>query len=175
MATLTVWKFDEATGARQALQLLERQQKAELIEIADAAIVTWPEGRKKPKTRQLHNMAGAGALGGSFWGLLFGLIFFVPILGLAVGAAVGALTASMADVGIDDDFIRNVRDKVTPGTSALFAMTPKGVTDGVLEQFEGSRGELIPPTLSSEKKRKLGDAFKATKKRVCPAHGGYPP
>ena len=64
MATLTVWKFNDATGARQALQLLERQQKAELIEIVDAAIVTWPEGRKKPKTEQLHNMTGAGALGG---------------------------------------------------------------------------------------------------------------
>src|SRR3954454_7209153 len=62
MATLTVWKFNDATGARQALQLLERQQKAELIEIVDAAIVTWPEGRKKPKTEQLHNMTGAGAL-----------------------------------------------------------------------------------------------------------------
>ena len=99
MATLTVWKFDEATGAGRALQMLERQQKAELIEIVDAAIVTWPEGRKKPKTQQLHNMTGAGALGGSFWGLLFGLLFFIPLLGMAVGAAMGALSGSMADVG----------------------------------------------------------------------------
>ena len=75
MATLTVWKFDEAGGARGALQLLERQQKAELIEIIDAAIVTWPEDRKKPKTQQLHNMTGAGALGGSFWCALNGSFF----------------------------------------------------------------------------------------------------
>ena len=87
MATLTVWKFDEAAGARLALQLLEGQQKAELIEIVDAAIVTWPEGRKKPKTEQLHNMTGAGALGGSFWGLLFGLLFFVPLLGMCLTKA----------------------------------------------------------------------------------------
>ena len=49
MATLTVWKFDEAGGARGALELLERQQKAELIEIIDAAIVTWPEDRRSPR------------------------------------------------------------------------------------------------------------------------------
>ena len=111
MATLTVWKFDDATGARRALQLLEKQQKAELIEIVDAAIVTWPEGRKNTKTEQLHNMTGAGALGGSFWGLLFGLLFFIPLLGMAVGAALGALSGSMADVGIDDTFIKNVGER----------------------------------------------------------------
>ena len=44
-------------------------------------------GQKKPKTRQLHNLTGAGALGGAFWGMLFGLIFFVPLLGAAIGAA----------------------------------------------------------------------------------------
>ena len=139
MATLTVWKFNDATGARQALQLLERQQKAELIEIIDAAIVTWPEGRKKPKTEQLHNMTGAGALGGSFWGLLFGLLFFIPLLGMAMGAALGALSGSMADVGIDDSFIKNVRDEVTPGSSALFVMTGKVVADRVLDEFQHRR------------------------------------
>src|SRR6476659_10392708 len=135
MATLTVGKFNDATGARQALQLLERQQKAELIEIIDAAIVTWPEGRKKPKTEQLHNMTGAGALGGSFWGLLFGLLFFVPLLGMAMGAAMGALAGSMSDVGIDDDFINQVRNEITPGTSGLFVMTSDAVLDKVKEAF----------------------------------------
>ena len=62
----------------------------------------------------MNNLTGAGALGGSFWGLLFGLIFFVPLLGLAIGAGIGALTGSMSDVGIDDRFIKEVRDKVTP-------------------------------------------------------------
>ena len=58
-------------------------------------------------------------MGGSFWGLLFGLIFFVPLLGMAVRAGLGALSGSMTDVGIDDDFIRTIRDEITPGRSAL--------------------------------------------------------
>src|SRR6478752_2643088 len=155
MATLTVWKFNDATGARQALQLLERQQKAELIEIVDAAIVTWPEGRKKPKTEQLHNMTGAGALGGSFWGLLFGLIFFVPLLGMAVGAAMGALSGSMSDVGIDDGFINGVRDQVTPGTSALFLMSSDAVMDKVKDAFDGQHVELIQTNLDNAQEAKL--------------------
>jgi uncharacterized membrane protein len=162
MAALTVWKFDSADGARGALDLLERLQKEELIQVNDAAVVTWPEGRKKPRTEQLHSMTGAGALGGSFWGLLFGLIFFVPLLGMAVGAAMGALAGSMSDVGIDDEFIRNVRDKVTPGTSALFVMTSNAVADKVLDQFRGTRAELVSTNLSHEQEARLREAFAET-------------
>jgi uncharacterized membrane protein len=159
MATLTVWKFDTADGAQNALTTLERLQKEELIQVVDAAVVTWPVGRKKPKTQQLRSMTGAGALGGSFWGLLFGLIFFVPILGLAIGAAMGALAGSLSDVGIDDEFIRRVRDEVTPGTSALFVMTANAVTDRVLEPFRGNRPELITTNLSKEQEARLREAF----------------
>ena len=105
MATLTVWKFDSPTGADDAVVTLESLAKQELIKIHDAATVSWAPDKKKPKTRQLHSLAGAGALGGAFWGFLFGLLFFIPLLGLAIGAAAGAIAGSLTDVGIDDDFI----------------------------------------------------------------------
>ncbi len=159
MATLTVWKFDSAGGAADALGLLERMQKEELLRINDGAYVYWPEGKKKPKTEQLHNMTSGGALGGSFWGLLFGLIFFVPLLGMAVGAAMGALTGSMTDVGIDDTFIREVREHVTPGTSALFVMTSDVVRDKVLEEFKQTGATLLSTNLSNEQEGKLREAF----------------
>ncbi|MBK1787019.1 DUF1269 domain-containing protein [Prauserella cavernicola] len=162
MGTFTVWKFDSADGAADALAKLERLQKEQLIQINDAAYVYWPEGQKKPKTKQLHHLAGMGALGGSFWGLLFGLLFFVPLLGLAVGAAVGAATGAMTDVGIDDDFIREVRENVTPGTSALFLMSSQAVVDKVLEEFKGSGATLISTNLSSEQEVRLREAFSET-------------
>lgn len=159
MATLTVWKFPDALGAERAESTLDLLQKQELITVHDAAMVSWPAGAKKPRTRQLNNLAAAGALGGSFWGLLFGLIFFVPLLGLAIGAATGALSGSMADVGIDDDFIRGVRDQVTPGTSALFVMTSDAVLDKVHEAFAGQDMELISTNLSTEQETSLRGAF----------------
>jgi uncharacterized membrane protein len=162
MATLTVWKFDSAGGAENALALLERMQKEELLQINDGAYVYWPEGKKKPKTEQMHSLTGAGALGGSFWGLLFGLIFFVPLLGMAVGAAMGALSGSMADVGIDDEFIREVRAQVTPGTSALFVMTSNAVVDKVAEEFRHSGATLVSTNLSHEQEEKLREAFSET-------------
>ena len=104
-------------------------------------------------------MTGAGALGGAFWGMLFGLLFFIPLLGMAVGAAAGALSGSLVDVGIDDDFIKSVREKVTPGTSALFLMSSNAVMDKIHDAFEGSKPELIETNLSNEQEAQLRAAF----------------
>lgn len=159
MANLTVLKFESSDGAEQALTTLAELQKQQLITIVDAAIVTWPADKKKPKTRQLHNMAGIGALSGAFWGMLFGLIFLIPIAGLAIGAAMGALSGSLADVGIDDRFIKDVQAKVTPGTSALFLMSTGAVVDRVAEAFKGQQFELIASNLTADQEAKLNEYF----------------
>ncbi|UCD99853.1 MAG: DUF1269 domain-containing protein [Chloroflexota bacterium] len=159
MATLSVLKFHTPTGADEALDLVKSLQKQQLITLQDAAIVTWPEGAKKPKTRQLINLAGMGAMNGAFWGMLFGLIFFVPLLGMAVGAAFGALGASMADVGIDDEFINKTKGKVTEGTSALFLLTSDATTDKVVDQMKKLDFEIVSTSLSQEEEDKLRAAF----------------
>jgi len=159
MTTLTVLKFPTAGGAEEMLGVLEGLQKQQLITIQDAAIVTWPMGKKKPKTRQLHSLAGFGALEGAFWGMLFGLLFFVPILGLAVGAGMGALAGSFADVGIDDKFIKEVQSKVTEGSSALFLMSSGAVADRIAPAVQGMKFEIMDTNLSKEEEEKLRAAF----------------
>ncbi len=162
MATLTAVKFSTPEGADQALNLLENLQKQNLIQVQDAAVVSWPTGSKKPKTRQLTNTTAAGALGGAFWGMLFGLIFLVPLFGAAIGALSGALGGALTDVGISDDFIKNTRDKVTEGTSALFLLSANAVTDRVAEAFKTlPEYELIASNLSSEQEAKLKEVFSA--------------
>jgi uncharacterized membrane protein len=159
VATLSVLKFPEADGADRMITKLEQLQKMEMIKIEDAAIVSWPEGARKPRTRHLNNLAGLGALDGAFWGLLFGLIFFVPLLGMALGAAAGALGGSLTDVGIDDDFIKQVRDHVTEGTSALFLLSSGAVVDRVKEAVEGIDFELVTTNLPKEEEDKLRETF----------------
>ena len=159
MSSMTVWKFPTPYGADAALDKLQALQTQQLITVQDAAVVSWEPGKSKPKTRQLSDTTKRGALGGGFWGLLFGLIFFVPILGLAIGAALGALSGSLADVGISNDFINSVREKVTPGTSALFLLSSDAVQDRVREEFQGVQAELISTNLSVEQENKLREAF----------------
>lgn len=159
MATLTVWKFDTPQGAQEALNKLVDLSKQQLIQINDAAVVSWEQGKKKPKTHNYGSLTGQGALSGAFWGMLFGLLFFVPFLGLAVGAAMGALAGKFADYGIDDKFIKEVREQVTEGTSALFLMTSNAVRDRVAEVFQGTSVELIQSNLSSEQEAQLMEDF----------------
>jgi uncharacterized membrane protein len=160
MATLSALKFGTPDGAQQALQTLESLQKQQLIQIIDAAIVSWPEGKKKPKTQQLHSLGGLGALNGAFWGMLFGLLFFIPFLGMAIGAAMGALSGHFADYGIDDNFIKSVREQVTPGTSALFLLTQGAVVDRVTDAMKaGPKFEVISTNLSKEQEEQLKAAF----------------
>lgn len=161
MSALTVWKFSTADGADHALSKLEDLQKQQLIQVLDAAIVSWPRGRKRPKTYQAMNTAGAGALGGAFWGLLFGLLFFSPLL-ILVGATAGAISGRFTDYGINDNFIKDVQSKVTEGTSALFLMTGQVTVDKVEAAFApNEKGELIQSNLSTEQEAKLREDFGA--------------
>jgi len=159
MHIVTVWKFDTPHGADDALTKLDKLHHELVIELHDAAVVSWEPGDKKPRTRQLHSSTGAGALGGSFWGLLLGLIFFVPILGLAIGAAGGAIYGLLKDAGISDAFIKDVREKVTPGTSALFAVTSDALFDKVAAEFRDTDAELVRTNLSDEQEARLREAF----------------
>ncbi len=161
MATLTVWKFPDPDGAERVREKVIALQKQELIKIHDAAVVTWPTDKKKPKTKQLFSPTAAGASGGAFWGLLFGLIFFVPFFGMAFGAAMGALSGSLRDFGIDDDFIASVRDKVGQGTSALFLLSSDAVVDRVKEALAGEEMELIATNLTAENEEALAELFES--------------
>jgi uncharacterized membrane protein len=161
MATLAVLKFDTPHGANDLLTTLAELQKQQLITILDAAVVTWPVEKKKPLTRQLVNPTASGALSGTFWGLLFGFIFFVPFLGAAFGAAMGALMGHFSDYGIDDQFIKELRAKVTPGTSGLFILENTQAIDKVGDavKAKGIKFEVIQTNLSKEQEQKLKEAF----------------
>jgi uncharacterized membrane protein len=161
VATLSVLKFPTADGAQQMESTLLELQKQHVIEVQDAAIVAWPQGKSKPQTHQLHSLTGQGALIGAFWGMLFGLIFVVPFFGLAVGAAMGALSGKFADYGIDDNFIKQTREKVTEGTSALFLLTSGAVQDKVVEAMKDQTFEIIMTNLPKAKEDELRAAFGA--------------
>jgi uncharacterized membrane protein len=158
MATLTVWKFDNASGADDAVSTLERLAKEELIVIHDAATVSWAAGKKKPKTHQVSSMTGAGALGGAFWGMLFGLLFFIPLLGMAVGAAAGGAAGAMSDIGVDDSMMKSIGEQLEPGKAAVFALTSAGNLDKVLPELSRFNGQVLQTSLSSEGEQALREA-----------------
>lgn len=150
----------EETAEQARNKLIELQQQ-NLITLADAAVaIRGADG--KVKVKQVNNLVGAGALSGAFWGTLLGFIFLVPLVGMAAGAAAGALSGKAMDIGVDDRFIKNVGDKLVPGTSALFVLSIQSTPDRVINEMKVFGGEIIETNLSQEQEDRLREAFSAS-------------
>ena len=78
-----------------------------------------------------------------------------------MGAGIGALSGSLADFGIDDDFVDQVKEKVTEGTSALFLLESGAVVDRIHDETRGMDFEIVSTNLPKEQEEKLREAFAA--------------
>jgi len=174
VSTLVVLAFPTEGGAQNVLTVVNDLQKQNLIALDDAAtVVRGQDG--KPKVKQATSLVGAGAWGGAFWGMLLGLLFFVPFLGLAIGAVTGALMGKFTDIGIDDKFIRDVEQKIPPGSSALFLLVRQATMDRVLEALKPYNPEVLQTSLSSEQEARLREAFGTTPEAAAEAAPAAPP
>lgn len=162
MRNLIVVAYSNENQAEQVRLDFLKMQKDYLVELEDAVVaVRKPDG--KVKLRQMYNLAAGGAVGGGFWGMLIGLIFLNPLLGLVVGAGAGAAAGALSDVGINDKFMKQLAEKLQPGTSALFVLVRSELTDKVLDDLRGSGGTIMQTSLSHEDERKLREAIDSVK------------
>jgi uncharacterized membrane protein len=156
VVTLTVWRFEAVQAAEDGLTRIEALARAGDVAVEDAALVSWPAGHRKPSTRELGAITGPGRLWGGFWGILLALIFLTPIAGPTFGAAAGAVAGSLSDFGIEDDFVKRVRETVTPGTSALFLVSADGTATRLASELAA---DPIRLDLTHEQARLLHEAL----------------
>jgi uncharacterized membrane protein len=158
MSELVVIGFDDAPQAEAVRVKLLELQREHLIDLEDA-VVAVKDRAGAIELRQIHNLTAAGAIGGGFWGALVGLIFVSPLLGMAVGAAAGAISGALSDVGIDDDFMRELASTLEPGRSALFVLMRKSTPDKVLEELRGHHGKVLRTSLSHDEEQRLREVL----------------
>ena len=136
MATITVLKFSSPDGAANALRVLQDLEKERLIRLIDAAMVSWPIGKKSPATKQL----------------------VTPLLAMTLRAAFGGL-GTIGGYGLDAAFLDQIRRGVQEGTSALFLMTADAVLDRVASAMKELQFEIFATNLSAEQERELREAL----------------
>ena len=160
MATLVAIGYPDETTAEKARQTVQSLE-ADLVIQADqvAAISRDSEGKYHVTTTHGGASAGGGAVWGGFWGLLFGLLFFVPFFGLAIGAGMGALFGHLGENAIDKEFQEQVRDRVQPGTSALFMIIEQATPDKAIAALKQYGGTVFRTSLSDEDTAKLQEAL----------------
>jgi uncharacterized membrane protein len=162
MSTLVVIEYDDMYKAEETRLLLRKLQKDYLIDLEDA-VVAVKDGQGKVKLHQAVNLTGMGAMSGGFWGSLIGLIFLNPLIGLAVGASAGAVSGALTDVGINDNFMKELAGGMTPRSSALFVLVRKSTPDKVLEELTGTGGKILKTSLTHEDEAKLQAALSGVK------------
>ncbi len=158
MSDLIAVGFKDEFKADEVLNDLAKLQREHLIDLEDAAVVV-RNLKGKVKIKQGQELVTSGALSGGVWGLLLGFIFFNPLLGWAVGAAAGALTGTLTDLGIDDNFIKEIGSTIEPGTSAIFVLVRQATPDKVLEDLSKFEGKVLRTSLSKADEAKLQEAL----------------
>lgn len=158
MSDLLVIEFPTEAKAEEVRQKLLAMQSEYLIELGDAVVATkCAEGQVK--LNQLFQPVKAGAVSGMFWGGLVGLIFLMPLAGAAVGAASGALSGKFADLGINDNFMKEAAKTLQSGNAALFLLIRKMTTDKVMAELRGSGGKILRSSFDETKEDALQAAL----------------
>lgn len=156
MSDLIVVAFDDETTAFDLRAELAKLQSEYLLEMEDIVVVTRND-EGKIRLHQALDLTLAGAASGSFWGLLVGFLFLNPLIGAAAGAGAGALAGALSDTGINDGFIRQVSERLKPGTSAVFLLVRSMTGDKVLARLSdyAGKGHILQSSLSGAQEEAL--------------------
>lgn len=156
MSNLVVVAFPNQELAFELRAELVKLQQEYLIDMEDVVIVT-KDAEGKVKLHQPVSLTTMGAVGGSFWGMLVGMLFLNPLLGMAVGAGAGALSGKLSDIGINDEFMKELAENFQPGSSAIFVLVKKVTADKVLDalaEFTG-KGKVLQTSLTKTEEGEL--------------------
>ena len=156
MSTLIAITYDDEQTGRDAFDALGEMQKMQIIELEDAAFATKdPKGKVKVKQTLEKQATGMSVSWGFLWGFLIGLIFGGPLFwGLATALLTG-LIAKGRDLGIDNEFMKEVSDSLEPGGSAVFMLVVKATPDKAMEELEKYGGHVAQTSLSKEDEEHL--------------------
>jgi uncharacterized membrane protein len=156
VSDLVAIAYPDLATAKDVASNAAQLTKSHELELEDLVVVERrPDGKVK-----LHqpSLTGAGAASGALWGGLIGLIFFAPLLGMAAGAAAGAAGGALSDYGVDDNFMKDMGEKLEPGGAAVVALVRKVTADKVLPNLK-HQGTVIQTSLDAEREELLKQAL----------------
>jgi uncharacterized membrane protein len=158
MSTLVAIAYPDTDTAERVRTELVQMTKEHLLQLDDAVVVEHREDGKI-KLHQAVSTTGAGAAGGALWGGLIGLLFLAPLFGMAIGAASGAVMGKVTDVGVNDNFMKELGAKMPAGGAALIMLGRAEAPERVLERVRQFGGEVIQTSLDTEQEERLRSAL----------------
>jgi uncharacterized membrane protein len=160
MAHLVVLGLDSPAKAEEVFDLAGDLAKQELLQLQDAAYA-YRDDKGKVRIHQAVSLTGAGAASGALWGTLIGMLFLMPVAGLAIGAGTGALAGKLADVGINDDTIRQIGSQLEQGKAAVFLLARSATVDRVIDALKPYNPTVIQTNLTKDREEELVKALQS--------------
>ncbi len=159
MSDIVVITFDDPDEAGKVRESIRKTEKSGFVSLDDSAIVVKDAEGKVHVKNEVDRGVKIGALGGGFLGLFIGFLFLGPIGALVIGGLIGGGIGSLAHLGIQHSFIKDVSDQLQPGTSALFIIVRDAnpdVTVATLRQYEGTIIQTsLPPEAEEALRRSM--------------------
>jgi uncharacterized membrane protein len=155
--------FDDRGRAAQVRDEITRlaREKHQLILLDVAVAVRYRDGsftlngEPFPAVTKFH--------GGRIAHFLAGLALGAPPLtGAAVGAMYARFGATPMEVGISDDFVREVEDLIKPDRSVLFVLDEGGDMDAILHAIRGLGGTVLKTNVDLERARLIQSTLAAS-------------
>ncbi len=159
--SLVALSFDHPLKAQEALLAAMRLQERGHLKLDDAAIVSKGAGGRIRIQQTKDINPGQGAVSGSWWGILAGIFAGQPLIGAALGAALGGLWAKLRDLGIDDDEMRRLGEKLPNEHAALFVLIVEASLPVVLAELRRFDGGLLFDQLDEDTRAKVIESMGA--------------
>jgi uncharacterized membrane protein len=158
---MIVVAFENEYDADQVLNSLKGMESMDIVDLKNAAVIVRDSSGdvKIKETSDFDTKQGALGGGGAAAGAVLGLLGGGFIRGALLGAAGGAAAGKFIDLGLEDDFLKEIGDSLGPGTSAVVALVDFEQVDRAmqeLDKFEG--GRIMRHTLSDDVYAKLSEA-----------------
>ncbi len=159
MSNLIVITFDDENQAPAVFQSLKKLEHQDLLNLDDAAIIVKDADGKVHVKNLVESGVKVGAVAGGIFGLLIGGLLF-PIAGLALGIAGGALIGKSFETGVDQKFVKEVKEGLKPCSSGILFIVSNENTGVLVAALEPYNGKLYQTTLDSEVEAELKKALK---------------
>ena len=160
MSELIVIAYPEEDHAEKVMNVMLSLQKDDFVSLADAVCVS-KDKNEKVHLHQSQHKTGKGAAWGAAAGLIAGSIFLTPLFGVGVGALIGGVVGRKVDIGLPDDFVRQVSAQLKPQSSALVLLVTSANKQVLLPQLQEQGGVVLSSTLDPENEAKLEAALSA--------------
>jgi uncharacterized membrane protein len=134
----TAWRFGGTEGADVAVMKLQQLDGQGLINMADVAVLRWPQYAAEPTVQEHVTDAGG---------------------------KVASMMRRLQHPTVDTSMIDTVKGDMVPGTSAIVLLSSDASVDAVVHAFEGQPMELIRSDLSVPEQDRLRIAIDQARQR----------